>query len=473
MLPDDVLLEIFDFYVDGYAYEYFELVKGSIGEEWIKLAHVCRRWRSVIFQSPHRLNLQLLCSPYTPTRDTLDIWPPLPLIIYNFFEIFEEEERSNFGNVVAALEHNDRVRKIRLEDLSSSQMGYLTDSAAMQKPFLELTDLQLSLFADDGQEPILHDSFLGKTAPRLQSISLNRMPFPALPKLLLSATHLVELYLDNIPSSGYIPPVAMATSLSALTNLESLELRFRYPRPRPALETRRPPPPPLTRSILPSLTKIKFKGASEYLEEILARIDAPRLDKFDITFFNQIIFDLPQLFQLISRRPTLWAPEKGYIDFHSSSVEFRSQAYRYAELGLDVRIACTVSEWQLSSLEQVCTSSFPPVPTLEDLYILENRTYPPDWQDDVENTLWLELLHPFVALKNLYISKEFVSRFAPALQDLVGGRSTEVLPTLENVFLEGFQPSGPLHGGIEKFVAARLLTSHPVAVSGWNGRDDL
>jgi hypothetical protein len=126
-----------------------------------------------------------------------------------------------------------------------------------------------------------------------------------------------------------------------------------------------------------------------------------------------------------------------------------------------------VSEWQLSSLEQVCTLSFAPVPALEDLYILEDRIQPPDWQDDVENTLWLELLHPFVTLKNLYVSKEFVPRIAPALQDLVGGRSTEVLPTLENIFLEGFQPSGPLHEGIEKFVAARLLTSHPVAVSGW------
>jgi hypothetical protein len=58
--------------------------------------------------------------------------------------------------------------------------------------------------------------------------------------------------------------------------------------------------------------------------------------------------------------------------------------------------------------------------------------------------LWLELLHPFVALKNLYVSKKFVPHIAPTLQDLVGGRSTEVLPTLENIFLEGFQPLGPV-----------------------------
>jgi len=33
--------------------------------------------------------------------------------------------------------------------------------------------------------------------------------------------------------------------------------------------------------------------------------------------------------------------------------------------------------------------------------------------------------------------------------------------------LKGFQPSA-LHEGIEKFIAARRLTSHPVAVSRWD-----
>jgi hypothetical protein len=44
-----------------------------------------------------------------------------------------------------------------------------------------------------------------------------------------------------------------------------------------------------------SLTHIRFKGASEYLEEIWARIDAPRLRELDMTFFNQIIFDTATL----------------------------------------------------------------------------------------------------------------------------------------------------------------------------------
>ena len=262
----------------------------------------------------------------------------------------------------------------------------------------------------------------------------------------------------------------MAASLSALTSLELLRLQFQYSRPRPALDIRRLPPPPLIRSILSSLTDIRFKGASEYLEEIWARIDAPRLYLLHITFFNQIVFDTPQLLQSISRRTTQRAPEKAHIAFSSEAiiVKLPSQTSDYDVL-LSVKILCTASEWQLSSLAQVCTSSLPSLSTLGDLYIFEDRENPPCWQDDVENTLWLELLHPFAAVKNLYLcTKKTVPRIAPALQELVGARTTEVLPILENIFSEGLQPSGPLQEGIEKFFAARQLTSHPVAVSHWD-----
>jgi F-box-like len=441
MLPDDVLLEIFDFYVD----EDSETSEKRIIEEWITLAHVCRRWRSVVFQSPLRLNLRLYCTPETPARKYLDNWPPLPLIVYEDPHIFEDKP----DNIIAALEHNDRVCRIKLINLSSSQMEHVTDSAVMQKPFPELTNLHMynSMVVRQSWSgrpqtpstahglsrlgPILPDSFLGGTAPRLRSLRLTNIPFPALPKLLLSATHIVDLILRWIPRSGYFPPKAMAVSLSALTSLEFLCIHFKYPSP-PALESRRPSLPPLTRSILPSLTKIRFKGSSEYLEEILARIDAPRLHELHISFFNQIIFDAPQLFQFISRRPTLRAPETGHIEFHHKvvAVRFPSQASDYGVLG--VQIPCTGSDWQLSSLEQVCSSSLPPASTLEDLYILEHPYWPPSWQDDVENTQWLQLLRPFAVVKNLYLCKEFVPRIAPALQELVGGRTTEVLPSLEN-----------------------------------------
>jgi hypothetical protein len=464
MLPGDVLLEIFDFYYERELEHLFIYLKGGL-EMWITLAQVCRRWRRVVFQSPHRLNLRLVCTPNTPVRDTLDTWPPFPLIIHDSDDVLILrscwKDTSDVDNIIAALEHNDRVCKIDLKCLTRSRLEYVADSAAVQKPFPELKDCQLDLDEDEEPEPILPNSFLGGVTPHLRSLSLFRVPFPGLPRLLLSATHLVYLTLVHIPPSGYIPPEAMATSLSALTNLEGLGLHFRHPRPRPAIESRPLPPP--TRSILSSLTAMLFKGVSEYLEEILARIDAPRLNDVHIEFFNQTIFDTPQLFQFISRRPTLGAPEQGNIVFGSNATIIK---FPVDDKEFKIQIACTASDWQLSALEQVCTPSFPPLLTLEDLYISEVQEDPPCWQDDVENELWLDLLRLFVAVKNLYLCKEFVPRIAPALQEL-GGRTTVALSTLENIFLEGFQLSEPLHEGIGKFVAARRLTSHPVAVSPW------
>jgi len=167
MLNDDVLLEIFDFYLDEDIYEPlapFEII------HWITLAHVCRHWRSVIFQSPHRLNLRLLCTPETPARDTLDIWPPLPLVILDPGQF--RDNQSRVDNILAALEHNDRVCEIclRVERYSGSELEYFTNSAAMQKPFPELTDLRLGMYGD-GREPILPDSFLTAQCLRLLAVS--------------------------------------------------------------------------------------------------------------------------------------------------------------------------------------------------------------------------------------------------------------------------------------------------------------
>jgi hypothetical protein len=269
MLPDDVLLEISHFDLEKDVDEYVE--PSELLRWWVTLAHVCRRWRSVVFGSPRRLNLQPLCTSTTPAKDSLDIWPPLPLIIRDDCDCNDKLSR---GNIIAALEHNDRVCEIELCNFSSKHLGYFTKSAAMQKPFPELmTDLYFMMFGD-GPGQTLPNSFLGGTAPRLRSLSLCNVPFPGLPKLLLSATRLEFLQLSD---SFNIPPEVLATSLSALISLEKLYLSFVPP------QFHRSPPPPLTRSILPNHTKIRIKSR-EYLDVILARIDAPRLEEiYDLT----------------------------------------------------------------------------------------------------------------------------------------------------------------------------------------------
>ena len=449
ILPEDVLLEVFDFFAE---------IDEAI-EAWQTLVHVCRRWRSIVFGSSRRLNLRLLCSNKTPARDMLDVWPALPL----FIECNETAE--SVDNIVAVLERRDRVRYIGLTWIKSSDFGKI--SAAMQVPFPELTHLHLFLIDEiDKTMSVLPDSFLGGSAPRLEDLWLDGIPLPGLPKLLLSVTHLVTLHLRSIPHSGYFSPEAIVTTLSTLTRLESLRLLFASPQPRPDPARRRPPPP--TRSVLPTLTHFRFKGVSEYLEAVVARIDAPRPNSLYMTLFNDIVFDTPHFNRFISCTPTLMALEEARVMFKNgaATVEVSSRTsgkYDSEEVELGVTVLCKEMDWQVSSMEQVCTSCLPPLPALENLYIYEN-TLRQHWQDNTENALWLELLHPFTSVRNLYLSEHIAQRIVPALRDLVGSRATEVLPTLQNIFLEG-QPSGPVQEGIQHVVTVRQATGHPITVS--------
>ena len=298
MLPDETLLSIFNFYVDYYSDEDRPTKEGA--EKWQTLVHVCRRWRSIVFESPHRLNLRLFCRRTTPAKDTLDVWPALPIMIIVARTFFGPI--SDIDNIISALNHNDRVCRIELWN-SFSQLE--TVLPVMMVPFPELTVLRFGLYnINVGRVPIIPDSFLGGSAPRLRKLQLDFIPFPGLPKLLLSATLLVQLHLIGIPPSGYISPKEMVTCLSMLSSLESLSLQFSGHQLPPIQSSR-----PSEHSSLPSLTSFTFEGPGEYLENLVACIDAPRLNELNMDFFDET--DTPQLAQFVDRTPTLGAV-KGY-----------------------------------------------------------------------------------------------------------------------------------------------------------------
>jgi F-box-like len=452
VLPDDVLLEIFDFYMvpsGGYS-------KTTI-EAWQSLIHVCRRWRYLIFGSPRRLNLRLYCTPFTPTRDKLDVWPALPLVVASGDTGLPS---SCTDNIIAALEQSNRVCDASLESLEDWQLEEVL--AAMQVPFPELTFLQLS--PDHETSSVIPDSFLGGSAPRLRYFDLDGIPFPGLPNLLLSATQLVTHYLSNIPDSGYISPEAMVALLSVLSSLERLSLRFEYLQSRPVSESRSLPP--IKRAILPALSSLYFKGVSAYLEEIVTHIDAPQLDVMGITLFNQI--STPRLAQFINRTPILRAGDKARVGFYNwhASVELLARVRI-----LYILISCREPDRQLSSVAQVF-NPLHSLSTVERLYI-GSRNSQLVW-NNIQNTLWLQLLLPFSAVKNLYVSKGFAPSIVAALKEPVGrlgGKIQEVLLSLQNIFVEALEPSGPLQENIGQFVAARQLSDHPVAISDWDRLD--
>jgi hypothetical protein len=436
MLSDDVLLAMFDFYVDGAGDKAYS--KKSL-EGWQSLVHVCRRWRSVVFESPRRLNLRRCCTPKTRARDMLGLWPALPLVIWG-----RDFKTGSIDNITAMLGHRDRVFQIDLWKLSGSRLK--TVLAAMKVPFPELTHLDLRL--QDESSVSVPRSFLGGSAPSLRSFRFNRIPFPGLPKLLLSATHLVDLRLHEIPYPGYTPEV-MVTTLSMLTHLRSLSLTFRTP------EDGRTWEPRSTRAVLSILT-FSYKGNRDYFDDMAARIDVPRINELSINVFGNDAFETPQLIQFIYRTPTFYAFKAAHLLFlkGTTRVELHSQTSGSGVL---------IMEYPL--LEEICTSCLPLLSSLEDLHISEHEYFRSRGPDYIENTRWLPLLDPFTPVKNLYLSERVAKGIVPALQDLVGARTTEVLPTLQNIFLEGPKPSGSVQEGIEQFVSTRQVAGHPIAVS--------
>src|ERR1700730_1926760 len=111
----------------------------------------------------------------------LDIWPALPILLeYHSPWRTLQEERLN--KMTAALEHPGRVRHISIIDFPRA---WESIARAMQVSFPELTYLRLWLYVSP---PLT--MLPGGSAPRLRTLELSGIPFPAVRDLILSASYL-------------------------------------------------------------------------------------------------------------------------------------------------------------------------------------------------------------------------------------------------------------------------------------------
>jgi len=449
--------------------------------KWDTLVHVCRKWRNIVFASPRRLDLRLLCTHKTPVKRILEYWPPFPIVIKYWATLeFRPPSLEDEDNVVAALEYPDRIRGVRLA-VTSSLLGKV--ATLMQVPFPALTSL--SLWWDNGLSqaaaPLLPNALLGGLAPCLRDLSLIGIPFPNLPGLLSSTRSLASLRLLEVPETGYIAPRVMAACLSALADLKVLCIEFHSPTSRPDRERRFPPPPP-NRVTLPTLTRFNFRGSSEYLEDLLARIDAPFLSHVDITFFNQLIFQVPHLSHFIGRIEMLQSANVAEMESslgNGVSIKLEGNSGASATPGtfgypLSLCVSCGELDWQISSMAQICSQS-PLFSGVEHLDIRADYLHLGYlWQDDeMDSHAWLELFRSFTSVKTLSISGELGPHVAPALE-VVATTVTEVLlPGLRMLHFECSRKSAP----VENFVEARLKSNLPVDVlhrpfPSWEVLDD-
>ena len=298
--PDDVLLEVFSFYLDH---------QRDNEDAWHVLVHVCRRWRCIVSASPRRLHLRLFITNKSPVKEMSDVWPELPIVIHaTYYKPWSPrvEVLSEVTNVIAVLEHHDRVCDIHLMGFPKPLLNIFD---AMKKPFPSLVNL--TIVSEERNGSTIPDSFLGGSAPRLESLELYDVQCPAIEKLLLSTPNLVSLSLSGIPHSssrlGYVSPEAMVNSLSVLTSLKSLHLRFH----RDWLRFHQPSghPSPFSPVVLPAFTDFFFYGDQGYLEDIVSRIDTPLLAKIFIGLSVSVTVT-PPLRDFISRTEAFGACSK-------------------------------------------------------------------------------------------------------------------------------------------------------------------
>ncbi|KAH9172899.1 hypothetical protein EDB89DRAFT_843570 [Lactarius sanguifluus] len=437
VLPDDVLLEIFDFYRKNHN-SVLQLVW-----KWHIPAHVCQRWRQVVFASPHRLNLKILCTYGTPVRKNLGIWPPFPIVMdyrYSRRHLTLDDE----DDAIAALGHPDRICYVGL-DITNPQLGKIT--TVMQQPFPMLTHLHV--VSKDGNAPVLPGEFLEGPAPCLQEIEFQGIPFLTLPSLLLSTSDLVKLRLFNIPPTGYISPEVMVACLAGLPSLQTFIIGFQL-----ATRPDRLHPPPITRTVLPALTSFEFKGANEYVEDLASRIDGPQLGRLYIHYLNQIVdLQVAQLSKFIDRSvgPEITQYKHAQVGFISGWATFTmyrsanhpSSDHRHSATTV---ISCKGIDWQVFHVAQML-SHFSAI--LSNVVHLDLEAQleedHPEGRDDVE---WLHFLRQFSTVKVLRVSHEIAKHVALALEDITAETVAGALPSLDSIYLEGQPASSVEKNGV-------------------------
>jgi F-box-like len=436
-LPDNVLLDIFDFYQNF-------IIKDSIDEWcWEKLVHVCRRWRYIIFESPIRLNLHLLCTATSPVRELLDVWPPFPLVIrfdYDWsYLIFLNDSEDSEGedltdNLIAALERHDRVREIQLHIVNPPNHLCERIVTAMEESFPALRSLSI----DSEDDEVLLDRLLNGSAPSLRRLTLSRISFPSLPQLLSSTSDLTYLNLINIPESGYISPETMATSLSALPKLKFLIITFESPTHHPERRTRALPLQ--TRPVLPTLTYIEFDGVSEYLEVLASRFDVPLLEEFRITFFCQATFDIPQTVRFFAHLDSFKSssltlefnlPRRDYVSISFPS----STTHHFASPTHSWHIkSCSRLDRKLISVTQICSQ----IPSFRSSVKTLNVKFGDSLTTvQVDPTPWLQLFHSFPFVQSLQIP-EALEPFILSALERPTEESLTVFPSLDSLSIVRF-----------------------------------
>jgi hypothetical protein len=439
-LSDYILLTLFRYYLDASP------------QFWPRLVHICRKWRRIVFASQQSLHLRLFCTPGMPVLDALYFWPAMPIVVHyggpltSYPPAPEDED-----NILAALKQSDCVSSISL----TITKPLLEKLSAIERSFSELENLVL-LYGDD--VPLtLYSAF--QWGPRLRTLHLTRAAIPGLPQLLFLSRGLVDLQLHEISDVGYISPETFVNALSGMTHLRTLSLHFLSSAPFP--DSAGFPLQPRERVVLLSLMSLKYRGTSKYLDNLTARIDAPRLGYIVIIFFSQPlpIYSL-QLGRFINQIAVQKLHRRADIisSKHAISISFTQPG---SPTCLELQVSCKSFSQQLSYMARICHGLYSFLFSIEHLRVCATRPTSGNYYNDREE--WKKLLRLFRGAKWAYVACGHSTDIILALRHSEMRRET-LLPMLHKLCIQEPDPTPSLQKAVVLFMHSRLLSGHIVAV---------
>ena len=426
-LDSDSLLQIFSHYRLKYEEDW------NLRHTWRNLAHVCQRWRYLMFDMWSHLDMSLVLTINSPSINTLRHLPPIPLFIDFPDHGTRAMSRKDEENIRFGLQWVDRVCRVDLQAPSSSFRAWL---GQMNQVFPRLGDLSL-LSTSTEENLVLPETF---QAPDLRRLTLHGIGLSTRSTLNFSAIALSTLSLTHIGASSYLSPGHLVKQLQGLPYLEKLSIGFAIPIPLTSTEGKLLPAP-IPPVPLPSLRRLTFRGVGVYLDNLVAHINAPLLEQLDLTLLFELDFTLVNLTGFIrrtegyaSRCPDFRVKFKKdgvYVDAGHEKLSYH-EPWRIKTLS--VRVNCEPLDWQMETALQVCRALGKVVSTLEVLSLdLDVDAMPSDWENMLDDMLWHELLLPFTGAKRLYIGSSLTLELSRTLESVIGDSVMDLLPELQEL----------------------------------------
>ena len=348
-------------------------------------------------------------------------------------------------DIIAALKQSDRVSSISLTVTRS----LLEKSSAIERPFSELEDLVL--LSRNRRGLTLPSAF--QCGTRLRSLRLTRIALSSLPQLLYSSRKLVDLQLHEVLNPLSISPAVLTKAFSGMAQLRSLSLHF-LPT---TIHIGASLPSTLgKRVVLPALARLSFRGISDYLEDLVAEIDAPRLGDIDVTFFNESVSGFSNLREFIDRTGMPKSHRRVDILSSESAISI-SLIQPGATACLKLQLYCKPLTLQLYKMAQMCSQFSTSLLSVEDLRI--NVTRLSMGQPGNNSKRWQGLILHFGGTKYIYVAgpQDYSTTIMRALQ--LSERRETLLPTLHKLRIQ--EPGtryAPLRQAAVSLMASRRLS---------------